>query len=194
MRAAPGDLVPPRPDPRCGRGVHLNPRVRALYPRDRGLFVDLDNVREAGEVDLRRLAGMPEVNPAAMLEIVRTTGESRTDGQDTVGGESLRRYRVRVDYAAFASAVPAENRAAAERTIALVERWWSEEARDVTVWIEPAGPVRRLRFSFALPMVHRVAPATAEFDFVDLGNAPAIDIPDVVDTTNATPLAIEHAR
>ena len=46
----------------------LNPRVRRLDARDRWLFVDLDEVREAGEVDLRRLAGMPEVNPAAMVE------------------------------------------------------------------------------------------------------------------------------
>lgn len=119
------------------------PRVRRLDAPDRWLFVDLARVQEAGDIDLRRLAGMPEVNPAAMLEFLRTSAESRVDGRETIDGESMRRHRVRIDYADHPSKVPEEKRAAAERTVALLARWWRDTARDVTVWIDPAGVIRR---------------------------------------------------
>jgi hypothetical protein len=171
-----------------------SPRVRRLDAPRRWLFVDLTKVHEAGEIDLRRLAGMPEVNPAAMLEFLRTTGASRGEGGETIRGESLNRYRVRVDYADHPSKVLDEDRPAAELTVAQLAKWWGQAPLDVTVWTDAAGLIRRQRFSFTLPVVHEVYPATAEFEFLDFGNAPAIEIPDPEDTSNATPLAIEHAR
>lgn len=171
-----------------------NPRVRKLDAPGRWLFIDLTEVHEAGEIDLRRLAGMPEVNPAAMLAFLRTTGASRGEGSETIRGESLNRYHVRVDYADHPSKVPAEDRAAAEVTIAQLAKPWGRAPLDVTVWTDAAGLVRRQRFSFMLAVIHEVYPATAEFEFLDFGDAPEIDIPDPEDTSNATPLAIEHAR
>ena len=176
------------------QGYVQNPRVRERAGEDKWLWIDLARVDEEADLDLSALAGMSEVNPSAMLEFLRTTGTSRAAGRSTIDGQSLSRYRARVDYADYPATVPEADRAAAERTVALLKKSWGDTALDVTVWIDHAGLIRRERFSFDVPIAGDVYPGTAEMDFVDVGDGPAIDIPDPEDTIDITQDVIDEAK
>jgi hypothetical protein len=175
--------------------LHLrNPEVRERAGEDKWARIDLAEVDDEADLDLSGVASMSEINPSAMLEFLRTTGDSREAGTATIDGEPMRRYQAQIDYADYPQTVPPEDREAAERTVDLLRKAWGDTTLDVTVWIDERGLIRRERFGFDVPVEGETYRGTARMDFLDIGQPPAIDVPDEADTIDITEQMIEETK
>jgi hypothetical protein len=171
-----------------------NPQVRERAGADKWLRIDLAELDDEADLDLSGVASMSEINPSAMLEFLRTTGDSREAGAATIDGEPMRRYQAHIDYADYPRTVAPNEREAAERTVDLLRKAWGDTTLDITVWIDERGLIRRERFGFDIPIEGKTYRGAARLDFLDIGQPPAIEVPEDDDTIDITDQAIEETK
>jgi hypothetical protein len=139
-----------------------------------------------------KLAGIPGLgslmsgtsdlsNPGQYLNFLRATsdGSVKDLGSATVHGVQTTHYRAQIDFAKLPSAVPASDRAAAQRLVtALQSRGAAPHGVPVDAWIDTKNLIRRIQLAYAQPLPNgHAADLAIKVDYLDYGPQAAPTLP-----------------
>ena len=153
------------------------------------LRVDMSELDEQLGTDLGGVNAISEGNPAEMLRFLRVAGDARKTGTKWMQGVETTRWEASADLRDYPDVVAPDERAAARRTVELLDRAWDGDlAMDVTVWIDDQGLIRRERMQMPLTAGDGTEMTMdLRMDLLDVGKPQEIELPDedeVMDITD----------
>jgi hypothetical protein len=165
--------------------MKLPPQLAAKIPGGKPWWkIDLS---QAG-----KLAGIPGLSsllsgtsnlsdPGQYLNFLRATasGSVTNLGSATVNGVQTTHYRAKIDFAKLPNAVPANERAAAQQLVAVLQQHGAApHGLPVDVWVDSKNLIRRVQLTYAQPLPNgQSANIAIKVDYLDYGPQPAPTIP-----------------
>jgi hypothetical protein len=122
-------------------------------------------------------------NPSEVLDYLRSAGTVTRIGDEQVRGVSSTHYHALIDLHRFASAVPADQRAAARKRGRLLERLTGATTLPADVWIG-AGRVDRIALAFSLCTQLGRLHETLSMDLYDYARQPVVTPPPASQVTD----------
>lgn len=150
-----------------------------------------------------KLAGIPGLSsllsgssnlsdPGQYLNFLRATsnGSVKNLGSATVNGVQTTHYRGQIDFSKLPSAVPANDRSAAEQLVAaLQKRGVAPRGLPVDAWIDSKNLIRQIQLGYAQPLPNgETANIAINVDYLAYGPQPAPTVPPASQTLDLAKL------
>lgn len=151
------------------------------------LKVNLSSVLSSQGVNLSSLQSEGDLDPSQYLNYLRaSSGGLTTVGKETINGVATTHYHAVIQFGDVAKALPASERAAAESSIAALEKETKVNTFPVDVWIDGSHHVRQVSFTISPSTPAGKSTIAAKIDFTSFGPTPAITPPPASQVFDAT--------
>lgn len=129
-------------------------------------------------------------DPGQYFDYLRavSSGSLQDLGSATVNGVQTTHYRAAVDLSKLVDAVPAAERAAMAKALALMEKATSGATMPIDVWIDSNHLVRRIVLTETMSVAGKTETVDLQEDFPEYGPQPAPAIPPASQVTNLSAL------
>ena len=151
--------------------------------------MDLRRAYEQIGIDIDLLAGPGGNDPRQMLaQMKNAAGEIEKVGTEDVRGVETTHYKGDVDLRKSIERLPADKRAAAERSVEKIIEISGTEGYPMEAWIDEKNLVRRLRMELSMNNPALGGKLDMEFtmDLFDYGKPVTIELPDDEDSVDLT--------
>jgi hypothetical protein len=148
--------------------------------------LDLDKAARQQGIDLGALQSTSTNNdPAQQLAQLRGAGDVKKVGTETIRGTKTTHYKATIDLRKAADRAPADQRAAAKRSVEQIIKLTGSSTVPTEVWLDKQGRARRMSFT----MKAQGQSLRETMDLYDFGTREAIKAPPASDTQDITELA-----
>ena len=148
--------------------------------------LDIDKVARQQGIDLGALQSTSTNNdPSQQLSQLRGAGDVKKIGTETIRGTQTTHYKATVDLRKAADRAPAEQRAAAKRSVEQIIKLTGSATVPTEVWLDKQGRARRMSFTMKI----QGQSLRETMDLYDFGTREAIKAPPASDTQDITELA-----
>lgn len=157
-------------------------------------WVRIDYAKVADEAGLSNLPQVGSSDPSATLRNLRGVADVEKVGSEDVRGVPTTHYKATIHLRDLPDKVPADERAAAERSIERLIKLTGSEEQKTEVWIDDKDLVRRTRDQYTMASGQDKVEVDETTEFFDFGTRTTIEVPAESESVDVTKLAAKEAR
>jgi hypothetical protein len=153
--------------------------------------IDMQRAGQSAGINFSQLAQSGGSDPTQYLNLLRASGSVNRVGTGDVNGVSTVHYRAVIQLSRVVDRVPPSQRAAAQASVAQMEKLSGTSSLPIDVWIDGQHRVRREQFAFhiSLPNGAGSVGGASTIDFVSFGPTPTVTPPPASQVYDATAVA-----